>query len=51
METSSSNYQLDNSQIIKNQLKLIKEWKPQHEVYVILFCHIIHTFFVNIVKI
>lgn len=51
MITLSSDYQLSNSQIIQNRLELINEWKPQREVYVILFCHIIHIFFVNIVKI
>lgn len=47
----SSDYTLSNSQIVENRLKLINEWKPQREVYVTLFCHIIHTFFVNIIKI
>lgn len=51
MITLSSNYELSDSQIIENRFKLINEWKPLREVYVTLFCHIIHTFFVNIIKI
>lgn len=51
MITLSRNYNLNNSQIIQNRYELINEWKPQREVYVTLLCHIIHTFFVNIIKI